>query len=180
MRELIFQQLKRELINGSVKRGHPFRYFTLGTIDADKPQLRTVVLRKAYPNLSLLFYTDKRSSKISQLANNNQVNGLFYHPKKLLQLQIKAKAKILDNPTEIRQHWNNVSPKAKKDYTTVLPPGVEIEHPENIEYLEDQNHFCMVELQPYEIEYLRLQRPSHVRVLFEKNGDSWEGKFLNP
>ncbi|KPM31531.1 Pyridoxamine 5'-phosphate oxidase [Croceitalea dokdonensis DOKDO 023] len=180
MKELILQQIKSELVNGSVKKGHPFRYFTLGTLNQDKPSLRTVVLRKTYPDLNLLFYTDKRSSKIQQIQNNAHVTALFYHPKKLLQIQIRAKAKVLDNPMEIRQHWNNVSPKAKKDYTTVLPPGIEIENPENVEYLEDDHHFCMVELIPLEIEYLRLQRPNHVRMLFNKNGDDWNGTFLNP
>lgn len=180
MDQLILQQIKNELINGSVKRGHPFKYFSLGTLSGQIPQQRTVVLRKVQPNLKLLFYTDKRSAKVQQIETNNTVSALFYHPKKMVQIQIEGKADIKENPEMLRKIWKSIPEKSKRDYTSILPPGVETEHPDNLEYLTENNHFCMVEIQPYRIEYLKLKQPHHLRVKFIKSGKDWNGSYLIP
>lgn len=180
MEKLVFQQIKNEIINGSVKKGHPFKYFTLSTIWNEKPRQRTVVLRKVQPNLHLLFYTDKRSSKVEQIKQNPIVSALFYHPKKMIQLQVEGKASVKENPEMLRKIWKSIPAKAKKDYTTVLPPGVKAEHPEDLEYLTENNYFCMVEIQPTRIEYLKLGQPHHLRVEYVRSGNEWDGTFLIP
>jgi len=178
--KLIFQQIKNELVNGSVKKGHPFKYFTLGSLWKGQPRQRTVVLRKVQPGPQLLFYTDKRSSKITQIKQNPNVSALFYHPKKMIQIQIEGRAHIKENPEMLRKIWKSIPQKAKKDYTTVLPPGVKNENPDELEYLTEQNYFCMVEIQPTRIEYLKLNQPYHIRVEFVKLGEEWSGTFLIP
>ena len=180
MEKLVFQQIKNEIINGSVKKGHPFKYFALSTIWNGKPRQRTVVLRKVQPDLQLLFYTDKRSSKVEQIKQNPEVSALFYHPKKMMQVQIEGRASVKENPEMLRTVWKSIPAKGKKDYTTVLPPGVETENPEELEYLKEENYFCMVEIQPTRIEYLKLGQPHHLRVEFVKSGNDWDGIFLIP
>ncbi|UOY05926.1 pyridoxamine 5'-phosphate oxidase family protein [Muricauda sp. SCSIO 64092] len=180
MDQLIFQQIKNELINGSVKKGHPFKYFALGTLSGNIPCQRTVVLRKVQPNLQLLFYTDKRSPKVEQIHRNNTVSALFYHPKKMIQLQVEGKADIKENPEMLRKIWKSIPAKSRKDYTTVLPPGIKIDQPDGIEYLTESDHFCMVEIQPTRIEYLKLKQPYHLRVEFLKMEGEWSGTFLIP
>lgn len=180
MDQLILQQIKNELINGSVKKGHPFKYFTLGTLSGQIPRQRTVVLRKVQPGLNLLFYTDKRSAKVKQIQANNTVSALFYHPKNMIQLQLEGKANVKQNPEMLRKIWKSIPAKAKKDYTSVLPPGVKTENPEELEYLTEQNYFCMVEIQPTRIEYLKLKQPYHLRVEFLKTDGDWSGTFLIP
>ena len=180
MEQLIFQQLKNELVNGSIKKGHPFKFFTFGTVSGKKPVSRTVVLRKTHPDLRLVFYTDERSEKVKQLLSNNQVASVFYHPKKLLQLQIAGVAKIITDPESISTIWKTIPSHSKKDYTTASAPGSQITNPDDVEYLSGNHHFCMVEIVPHTIEYLRLKRPNHIRVKFVREKEQWKGQFLVP
>lgn len=180
MEKLILQQIKNELINGSVKKGHPFKYFTLSTLWKGKPRQRTVVLRKVQPDLQLLFYTDKRSAKVEHIKKNPSISSLFYHPKKMIQIQIEGSATVSEHPEMLRTIWNSIPDKGKRDYTTVQPPGATAERPEHIEYLKQENYFCMVTIQPTRIEYLKLNQPHHLRVQFQKIGDTWDGTFLIP
>ncbi len=177
----IFQELKNELINGSIKKGHPFRYFTFATLNDSKPRLRTVVLRKMESNLTLLFYTDARSQKVIDIKRNNQVAALFYHPKKLVQLQIEGTAKINLNTNANLQLWKQLPETAKADYLSNLAPGTQIENPDNLYLNSEENNFCSIEIVPTHIEYLKLNKPKHQRIRFLKDGNNeWQGIFLVP
>ena len=181
MTQVFFQELRDELQKSLVQKRHPFRYFTLATLGLEKmPRLRTVVLRKVSEELMLTFYTDKRSKKITHIKENNRVSLLFYHPKKLLQVKVEGVATIVQETSKLKDSWNGVQPKSRKDYTTVNSPGAEIDNPDNISYLSDENHFSMVEIIPFKIEYLKLKRPNHLRIRYSKTEDGWQGEFLVP
>jgi len=174
------EETKRELTNGHSKKGHPFRYFTLATANENKVRQRTVVLRKLLPDLNLLFYTDARTFKVSEINQNNSVSALFYHPKKLMQVRVEGKARIITDPKSLSNYWGNIPEKSKKDYITKSRPGSMLKNPDNVEYLENEHHFCAIKIIPSALEYLRLKRPNHLRVLFTKIKEDWEGEFLVP
>lgn len=181
MTQVFFQELNDELQKCVVTKGHPFRYFTLATIGVDyTPRLRTVVLRKVAKDLTLTFYTDRRSKKITHLKENNKASLLFYHPKKMLQLKIEGTAKVIDDPAILKNYWHGIQPNSQKDYTTSNAPGSTIENPDHVKYLSDKNFFCMVEITPFKIEYLKLKRPNHIRVRYSKEEELWPGEFLVP
>jgi pyridoxine/pyridoxamine 5'-phosphate oxidase len=180
MIEKAFETLKTALFNGIHKKGHPFRYFTLATINGDMPQQRTVVLRKISEDLKFTFYTDNRSSKINQIQANKNVSLLFYHPKKLIQIKIEGKATLVNDKEILNKYWHGIPIKARKDYTANKIPGSTIDNLDSIAYLEEKNHFCIVEIISDSIEYLKLQRPNHQRILFTKTKENWAGKFLVP
>jgi pyridoxine/pyridoxamine 5'-phosphate oxidase len=181
MTETFFQELKEELQKGTSEKGHPFRYCTLGTVGlGTTARLRTIVLRRVSKELGMVFYTDRRSKKIVHIKENNTVSLLFCHPQKLLQLKIEGKAAIVSDTEELQKYWNGVPPKNRKDYTTVSPPGSPISDPDNVDYLDDKNHFCMVMIEPFKIEYLKLKRPNHLRILFSKEDGKWGEQFLVP
>ena len=93
MTAVFWEELKEELQRGASKKGHPFRYFTLGTVGLERlPRLRTIVLRRISEDLTLTFYTDRRSKKLIHIKENNKVSLLFYHPKKLMQLKVEGLA----------------------------------------------------------------------------------------
>jgi hypothetical protein len=73
-----------------------------------------------------------------------------------------------------------VQAASRKDYTTSLAPGTPIENLDEVGYLAAENYFCPLRLVSYKIEYLRLQRPNHVRILFSKTVSDWTGEFLVP
>ena len=181
MKSTFFKELKEELQKGATQTGHPFRYCTLATVGLDNiARLRTIVLRKATDELMLTFFTDKRSKKITHIKENKKVSLLFYHPEKLMQLRIEGLAIVNNDVNSKKLLWDAVPEESKRDYTTSEAPGKEIKNPDIIEYLNDEHHFCVVEIHPFKIEYLKLKRPNHIRVRYSKEESDWEGQFLVP
>ncbi len=177
----IFRELKLALQEGTHIKGHPFRFFSLGTVsEENKPCLRTVVLRNVAEDLTLTFYTDSRSEKVNQIAKNAIVCLLFYDAEKQIQLRIDGAASINNLPDSLKEIWANMHPNAKKEYITQLAPGTQVEDTDELTYLTDKNYFCKVDIKPYQIEYLKLQSPKHLRVRFVKVNEIWESKFLVP
>lgn len=180
MKNQYLEEALRELVNGHAKKRHPFRYFVLATNENGKPTQRTVVLRKTLADQSLVIYTDKRTQKIKEIQKNPVFSALFYDTKRLLQIRVEGKAELITDTAQIASYWHTVQAASRKDYTTKLAPGTPIENLEEVEYTSTGNYFCPVKLVPQTIEYLRLQRPNHVRVLFSKIENDWSGEFLVP
>lgn len=181
MKSIIFEELKAELRKAVDEKGHPFRYFTLGTVGLDNTaRLRTVVLRNISDDIVLTIYTDKRSKKITHIKENKKVCLLFYHSEKLIQLKIDGIAKINNEEESKSRIWNSIHPDAKKAYVSNQAPGTTITDPNGIEYLSNEDFFCLVEISCFKIEYLKLQSPHHLRVRFSKTQDIWESEFLVP
>lgn len=181
MTDTFFQELKTELHQGAVKKGHPFRYCTMGTVGLENSaRLRTIVLRSITESLHMVFFTDKRSKKIIHIKENPKVSLLFYHPEKLLQIKVDGLARILSDEKTLKKYWSGVQPSSRKDYTTILPPGSGISNPDAVEYLDKEAYFCILEITPFKIEYLKLKKPNHLRVRFAVESDQWKGEYLVP
>ena len=180
MKNQYLEEAMRELVNGHSKKRHPFRYFVLATNENGKPRQRTVVLRKTLLDSSLVIYTDKRTQKIKDIQNNSEFSALFYDSKKLLQIRVEGKAELITDKQQIATYWQTVQESSKKDYTTNRAPGTSIKNPDDVGYEPKENYFCPVKLIPNTIEYLRLKRPNHLRVLFSRNDIDWSGEFLVP
>tara|TARA_R110000868_G_scaffold403147_3_gene680084 strand:- start:11883 stop:12428 length:546 start_codon:yes stop_codon:yes gene_type:complete len=177
----IFQDLKEELQLGITEKNHPFRYFTLGTVGLDKmARLRTVVLRNVSDTLNLSFYTDKRSKKVIHIMENNKVSLLFFHPQKMIQIKIEGIATIIKDKKTIEDCWNTIQENSQKEYTTTAAPGSGIANYEAVEYLGEDNYFCVATITPHKIEYLKLERPNHIRIRYSKDYENWKGEYLVP
>ncbi|MCM4168825.1 Pyridoxine/pyridoxamine 5'-phosphate oxidase [Arenibacter antarcticus] len=181
MGKVYFEQIRQELQKGPTEKDHPFRYFTFATVGLDHvARLRTVVMRAIDEDLKIVFYTDKRSKKITHIKENKNVSLLLYHPEKLLQIKIEGIAMYKNDKATKQVFWDSIPDSSKKAYTTSRSPGTAISNPDNLEYLSDENHFCVVEITPYKIEYLKLEQPNHIRVRFSKLDDQWDTEFLVP
>jgi general stress protein 26 len=177
----IFSEIKSELNNGITEYGHPFRFFTLGTTSINNsPNLRTVVFRDFSENLNVSFFTDERSEKVAEIIKNPKISILLYHPEKRVQLKIEGNASIIKDDKTIAKYWNNIDDNSKNDYTTILPPGSRVKKISEVEYLNNENYFCAVTIQPQKIEYLKLAKPNHIKIKYTKEGDLWNGEFLVP
>jgi pyridoxamine 5'-phosphate oxidase len=180
LKNQFLEEAKIEFINRHAKKRHLFRYFTLATIENREPQQRTVVLRKTLTDLSFVSSADKRTQKTEDLQQNSSCSALFYDPKKLLQLRVSGTAEFITDKEQIATYWHTVQEASKKDYTTKIAPGTLINNPDAIAYTSEENHFCPVKIIPTSIEYLRLKRPNHTRVLFSRIDNDWSGEFLVP
>ena len=177
----ILNDLTHELKFGYLKKKHPFRYFSLASFTENTVNQRTVVLREITDQKEILIYTDYRSKKVKEFSTKNKASALFYHPKKLLQIQVCGSMQIITSGKEHETHWNKMRGNSTKDFITQLAPGTPIKNPDNVEYKENEHHFCLLKLKTDTIEYLELKRPNHIRARFKLNGNSkWEGQFLNP
>ncbi len=176
-----FKEIKQQLHFGVHKRGHSFRFGVLATVGLNNsPEIRTIVLRDVSEPLKLTFFTDQRSNKIAQIRANNRVSLLFYNPDKMLQVKVEGKATVITNEEKLKNYWNDIPSKAKKDYTTERAPGSTITAVDEVSYLDQGNYFCCVEITPNKIEYLQLKRSNHLRVQFLKIKGDWKEKFLVP
>ena len=181
MTDKYFDELKEELQKGATEKDHPFRYFILATVGVDHMvRQRTLVLRKVNTDLLLTFFTDYRSKKIMHIHENNRVSLLFYNPHQLLQLRVDGLASIDKNEEAIKSYWRDVKGVSRKQYTTAGAPGTDLESPELLEYLNEDNYFCAVNIEPFKIEYLRLKDPNHIRVQYKKIEGFWDGSYLVP
>ncbi|MBO0592293.1 pyridoxamine 5'-phosphate oxidase family protein [Cellulophaga sp. E16_2] len=181
MTSTVFTEIKEELKKGITEYGHPFRFFTLGTVGLDKmARLRTVVLRDFSEEWDLSFFTDKRSKKVTHIIENPKVCILLYHPEKRIQLKIEGNAFVVKNDKKIAKYWNRIKDDAKNDYTTTLAPGSNINSLTEIEYLNEGNHFCLITIEAHKIEYLRLDKPNHIKIRYSKDDNHWKGEFLVP
>ncbi len=181
MTDKYFDELSSALQKGALEKKHPFRYFTLATVGVDgMVRQRTLVLRKVGPELLLTFFTDYRSKKIMHIHENNRVSLLFYHPDELLQLRIDGLAEIDRDKDAIKSYWMSVKEAQRKAYTTATAPGSELENPESLEYLNENNYFCAVNITPFKIEYLKLKDPNHIRINYSKTERGWDSSYLVP
>lgn len=181
MTDKYFDELREELEKGATDKDHPFRYFSLATVGVDHMvRQRTIVLRKVSPDFELTFFTDYRSKKIMHIHENSKVSMLFYDPDQLLQIRIDGIAEIYKNEDEIKSYWRSVKDFNRKAYTTAGAPGSELENPDLLEYLNEDNYFCAVNITPFKVEYLKLKDPNHIRVNYSRREDEWDGQYLVP
>jgi pyridoxine/pyridoxamine 5'-phosphate oxidase len=173
-------EIKTQLRKGLTEEDHPYRYCTLATVGLDRlARQRTIMVRDMSDDFVFTFYTDKRSKKITHIKENNKVSLLFYHPGRNLQLKIEGLAILNRDPGVLNPIWKDIGKRSRKDYTTLMAPGSTLDNPDELEYLSAENHFCLVEVHPFKIEYLKLGQPHHMRIRFSKK-NTWKGEFLVP
>lgn len=176
-----FEELRTELLRGVTEKDHPFRYCTMATVGLDRmARLRTVKVRNIDDKMVFSIYTDKRSKKIIHLKENNLVSMLFFHPRKMLQIKVEGMALIKKDPDVLKPLWKGIDTTAKKDYRTTMAPGSVVDSPRQVEYLKEEDFFCLLEIHPFKIEYLKLKSPNHLRIRFSMRDDAWRGEFLVP
>ena len=177
----VFVWIHDELNNALKVQNHPFRFFTLGTTNLKGfPSLRTVVLRDIDKELNISIYTDSRSPKIEQIQNQHITSSLFYDPINFVQLRIDGTTEIIANTEQTEKLWLNMPEKSKKDYTTIHPPSKEKPSQEPIVFFTDKNFFSILKIKPCTIEYLKLGRSNHTRILFKKEKEDWKSTLLIP
>uniref|UniRef100_UPI004048BBBE pyridoxamine 5'-phosphate oxidase family protein n=1 Tax=Algoriphagus sp. TaxID=1872435 RepID=UPI004048BBBE len=176
----IWQTLLHEIHRGALDSKHPFRYLTLASTGKQFPQVRTVVLRQFGADLEFLVYTDARSSKVQELLEAPRVSLLFYHPKKQVQVRVKALATIHVEDELAQVHWERVSEKRRVEYQSKLGPGTRVEAPSlGWEASLEHSYFSVLKFSPLAIEVLQLAREGHVRIQFDL-ASGWQGVWLVP
>lgn len=175
----LLENILQSLIIGNTTPKHPFRYVNLATMQSDgMPSQRLVVFRKIEGN-KITIYTDLRTPKVEHLRNNPKASLLFYDYKKIVQIQLQGTVTI--DTSFDKSLWDNLSLKAKQDYTSVKNPGDYLtENFEEIIFDTNKNYFCKLYFHFTKIDYLKINKPHHIRAQFEMVDNNWKGSYVVP
>lgn len=177
----IWQQLQR----AGVDKHHEWRspvLVTNGLADDENkiwPEARTVILRSV--NLStkqLVFYTDSRSPKVTQLLANPNAMLVFWSKRLNWQLRIKVTFSVQTEGELVQKTWVVVkqSPSAG-DYLSVQAPGETLLQIPALHTQAEKNNaqiakpcFALLTASVIEIDWLALNRAGHQRAKIDAHG----------
>lgn len=187
----IYEKIESLMSEALKNSAHPYRTFSLASIDDKIPSLRTVVLRDfSLEDNYFDCHSDLRSPKIKQLEKNNEFSALFYSSEKKIQLRFKGTVEIFHKNSITKQRWDNVTPSSKRcymgpynpsdileEYHPNIPDNVQFKDPTDQDSLSGYNNFVIIRCHFYEIDFLKLKYSGHQRCKFifdkEKINVSW-------
>ncbi len=188
----------RSLLAGALhkNRSLPYsRYFQLATVRIDgHPANRTVVFRGFLDDTDQLkIITDSRSQKADQINYQSWGEACWYFPKTREQFRLAGQLTLVgaDHPDqalkEARQTtWQEISDSARLQFAWPHPGEARVEdkgafsppppHPD-----EPLPNFCLLLLQPVQVEHLELRGDPQNRWLYQQTSShDWLKQAVNP
>jgi hypothetical protein len=171
--QLIERACWRALAEATRDRQHAWRVMTLATVDGDRADARSVVLRDAdEARRQLVFYADARSPKIRQISASPHGVLVGWWPEPGWQLRLRVRLAVQTSGLEVSSRWARVklSPSAR-DYLAALPPGTPVDRyqPER----GSREHFAVVTAAVDEMDWLELHAEGHRRARLAGAASTW-------
>lgn len=176
------------LVRAAADRRHPWHLITIATLGtaADGtayPDARTVVLRRADAGQrTIMAHTDRRTEKVSHIAEIPRCTVLVYDPKAKQQLRLRCRAAIHTAGPVFERQWQGTKLMSRRCYLAPLPPGTPGDAPmpnlpEDLLHTEpDQqrsevgrDNFAVMECTVEHIDWLHLAHDGHQRAGFTYN-----------
>jgi len=171
----IRQRIWTELQRAPQDRHSQWRTPVLATVDKKgAPDARTVVLRHADAKLSRLhIYTDLRSPKVAELADQPNAMLVFWSKRLNWQLRVRVQISVQTAGPQVDAVWARVSQSAAAgDYLSPLAPGDRLPGaPALPRDSTHPHHLAILVAQVQEIDWLELARSGHRRALL--GADTW-------
>ncbi len=175
-------------------RAVPFRKFLqLATVRSDNtPANRTVVFRGFLEGSNqLMFISDRRSEKISQLQQNPNAEACWYFTKTREQFRISGQLSVVtDKSTNLafsqarQQLWQRISDSARLQFAWPQPKAIRIDTSEVEPPAPDEqtplSTFCLMLLDPYSVDYLSLRGEPQDREIYQRQEEKWLSHSVNP
>ena len=178
-----------KITNAIEGRDDDLHILNLVTLDEKNiPNTRNVVIRDfSEENLNIRFHTDKRSTKISDIKNNNKISLLGYERKDKLQIRFDAEATIIDSDEFLLDIWKGMYPMSRECYRVIESPGSKIKSLEDIKFEEEDDqglngfeNFVAVSCDIQTIEILYLHHAGHLRASYTNNNGKLNGEWIVP
>ncbi|NQY99085.1 MAG: pyridoxamine 5'-phosphate oxidase family protein [Bdellovibrionales bacterium] len=192
----LIQKIKTELAKSLAKRQHGFRTMQVGTVDQNGlPQVRSVVFRDYnFERGELVFHTDNRSGKVSQMFHNSNLALHMWDERSKLQLRWSGIATLHQEGEMFESHWKKSTPGSLKVYLAESAPGTKSEvasHnlPNRVlkkkELTKDEvepgkANFCVVQVAAHSLEILHLGKAGHLRALLTQVDSQWSLSWIEP
>ena len=184
----------RMLHNGVHNFRHPFYRPTLTTVDGNRPEARTVILRGfSEKDRTLICHCDARTPKVSQIRDNPNVSWLFYHPEKWLQLRLSGTASVHTKDKTAESHWEKVRPTNRINYCAKIPPGSLTENPTSglphflrdkapklLDHPEARKNFAVIACRFDQMDWLLLKLTGHIRAKFHWEDNRVDASWVIP
>ena len=176
----IRQQIWKELGRATRDRHHAWRTPVLASAGSGGAvNARTVVLREVdVARQTLSIYTDSRSPKVSELANQPNALFIFWSTRLNWQLRVRVTMAIQTTGPHIEALWQRVqqSPSAA-DYLRSEAPGSPCSQAQSPPTAPQINpNFALLSAEVHEIDWLELGRGGHRRA--QVLADTWQ--WLTP
>lgn len=177
----IRQQIWKELSRATQDRRHAWRTPVLATACADgSVNARTVVLRAVNKSeAQLQIFTDARSPKVAEIADESNAVFVFWSARLRWQLRIRVSISALMRGTTVDALWQRVKQSASAgDYLSPSAPGSLLRSDSSVsaEASRKKSHFAVLNAQVIEIDWLELASAGHRRA--KVTVDTWE--WLTP
>jgi len=177
------EDIWKTLLRATVDKKHPWRVVGLSTAGFNGPASRSVILRGVLASdRRLVFYTDSRSSKMTDITHCPRVALLFWNPKANTQLRVCGKASVEASELIVNDLWQRIPDYAKKDYATLSAPGQALETAAIGHNLDlARTNFTVLNVDVLEMEWLSLNREGHQRTSFTLDASGrWQASALVP
>ena len=165
------------LFKGTQTAKHPFHQFTIGSINENSIEQRMVVLRRwVLKRRSIIFHTDFRAPKVTQLKKDNRCSILFYSKQDKLQLRFSCIAHIHHKDRLSDYLYSQTTESQRKCYAFSKPPSMII--PEKTKEIWEEASSEIIKVDPYDnfaacvcnfdkLDLLYLNHEGHVRILYQ-------------
>ncbi len=185
------------LAAGARSHRAPFHSGVVGTITADGPNLRTVILRGADAAARRIrFHTDTRSPKFAELSADPRLAWTFYDEPSRLQLRLWGMAILHHDDALADAQWLATPLNSRRIYHAVTAPGTSSDVPTGglppelddarwtAEFSERARPcFAVIETAVTRLEALYLHHAGHRRAAFHyelESGDRLTAGWLIP
>ena len=157
-------------------KAHEWRTPVLATVNGDAADARTVVLREVNERQrQLLFYTDERAGKVSQLLNHPHGTVVMWSRQLRWQLRCRVRLTLEMSGLSASSRWARVKlTPAAQDYLSAMPPGTP---------LADMIHagsgavarayFAVISAEVEATDWLELHPDGNRRAIFDAQGARW-------
>jgi pyridoxamine 5'-phosphate oxidase len=168
------------------------RYAQLATVRSNgHPANRTIVFRGFLPDTNQLrFIVDRRSEKIDQIRTQPWAELCWYFPKTREQFRISGTLTLVPEnyPDESLLKarstlWQELSNAARSQFAWAAPrqPKTEPLDSEAVDAIEAHPNFCLLLLEPVEVDHLELRGEPQNRYLYIKQEqEEWVKEEVNP
>ena len=171
------------------------RYLQLATLQANgRPANRTLVFRGFLEDTNQLkFITDNRSAKADQIQQQPWAEVCWYFPNTREQFRITGCLTLISGD-EFHQYlqlariamWQELSDAARLQFAWPHPGKPRVKTPEAFappapEPVQPVPNFCLLLLDPVEVDHLELRGEPQTRSLYHRDDQQeWSSQAINP
>ena len=161
---------------GVADRRSAFRTPTVATVGPDHtPHIRTMVLRQFDPITRRLFlHTDRRASKLADIASVPYAAVHVYDARAALQIRLSAHVQVHTDDQVAQAAWANGAPASHACYAINPAPGTEVPAPPPAATDPQAGfaNFAVLALTFHTLEWLWLYHGGHRRARFTWTADA--------